>query len=158
MTLLDTHTGYAALSAEIEKQVSVIDETKQILQANKLEVKHGEKSHFQHTDTGFTLAVGESKQTLEVDKLEIKYGNKSSFEQTKEGFVLNGGKWGGPVKIEELVKRMNIIENKLNNVISLIKTDQHPSRHNIFWSPFSSVLMSLNLAALRPLFEQTQQD
>lgn len=155
VTLLDAHTGYAALCAEIEKQVCLIDETEQTLEANKLQIKHGEKSNFEHTDTGFTLAVGEGKQTLQADKLQIKYGD-SSFEQTREGFMLNGGKLGGLVKIQELVKRMNAIEDKLNNLISSVKTHTHPP---IPLAPAGAapVLPSLNLSALTPLLEKTQQ-
>ena len=64
--------------------------------------------------------IGNSEERLilaysEIDKIEWKIGDQV-LVMTKDGFVINGGELGGMIKIEELVNRLNAIENDINNL------------------------------------------
>lgn len=52
----------------------------------------------------------------EVDKVFVKIGDKT-LEISTDGFVFNGGNNDGLVKVNELVDRLNKIENKVNDII-----------------------------------------
>lgn len=52
--------------------------------------------------------------------LELTIGTIGVFID-KEGVVLNGGKLGGLVKLEDLTKKINVLENQLNQLKNILK-------------------------------------
>jgi len=73
--------------------------------------------------------IGNSEERLilaysEIDKIEAKIGDQV-LVMTKDGFVINEGKLGGMIKIEELVNRLNAIENYVNDFKSKFSTHYH---------------------------------
>ncbi len=60
-------------------------------------------------DTGVVLL------TDELESLEAKF-NEQTLKMTEEGIILNGGAFGGLIKIEELTKKINTLEDDLNKL------------------------------------------
>jgi len=78
-----------------------------------------------------------------IDKILVEIGEKLSCEITENGinltimgsaftvdhsenFQFNDGSFGGLIKIEQMVNRMNVLENKLNSLIAKHNTHKHP--------------------------------
>lgn len=73
--------------------------------------------------------IGNSEERLilaysEIDKIEWKIAGQV-LVMTKDGFVINGGELGGMIKIEELVNRLNAIEDAHNNFLTEYKAHVH---------------------------------
>jgi hypothetical protein len=66
-------------------------------------------------DTAFVSSVSE------VDKVEIRIGSISFF-LTKDEITMNDGSLGGLVKIADLVGKLNVIEQDINNLKTVFST------------------------------------
>jgi hypothetical protein len=62
--------------------------------------------------------------TSELEEVRLKIGNITCVIN-ESGIVLNGGDLDGMVKINDLVNRLNTIENKVNSIISHYNTHNH---------------------------------
>jgi len=60
----------------------------------------------------------------EVGKIEGKIGS-ITFKVDKNGVELNGNQFGSLIKIEEIVKKLNTIENAFNEHVSEFNTHTH---------------------------------
>lgn len=58
----------------------------------------------------------ETTVTLDENGVSVKVGDNTSAVLSKDGITLNGGSLGGLVKVEDLTKRLNNIENDINNL------------------------------------------
>jgi hypothetical protein len=91
----------------------------------------GDKGFYVLPKKGSQVIVGELEggvdycllQASEIDKVIFKIGN-ITFEADKDKIVMNGGNNYGMVKVKELTQKMNAIETKLNNLISLCKAQK----------------------------------
>ena len=63
--------------------------------------------------------------TSEVDKIEITIDSQK-LEIDTNGFVFNTGNFGGLIKIEELVNKLNRIENDINTLKQIFSTSWIP--------------------------------
>lgn len=73
--------------------------------------------------------IGNSNERLivaysEIDKIEWKIGEQV-LVMTEDGFSINGGELGGLIKIEELVNRLNAIEDYVEDLADKFLTHYH---------------------------------
>lgn len=61
----------------------------------------------------------------EIDSIDTKIGN-STFHMDKDYITMNGGSLKGLTKLENLVDRLNTIEDAHNNLLTEYKTHTHP--------------------------------
>jgi hypothetical protein len=67
----------------------------------------------------------------DIDYMLLVVGS-SAIEITKDGHLkLNDGSYGGLIKIDELIGKINAIENKVNQIISAFNSHSHPSNGSI---------------------------
>ncbi len=60
----------------------------------------------------------------EIEKVKIEIED-ITYEMTKDKFEFNGGSLGGLIKIENLISRLNAIEDAHNNLLTEYKTHVH---------------------------------
>lgn len=63
-------------------------------------------------------------KTSKLDKVILKI-KEQSIHASADGFVFNEGKLKGLVKIDDLVSKLNALENKVNNLITWSSTHMH---------------------------------
>lgn len=70
------------------------------------------------------IAIGDDKTTavLDEDGVRINVGDNTSAELSNDGIVFNGGDNNGMVKIQELVDKINAIEDDLNSLKAVFST------------------------------------
>lgn len=73
------------------------------------------------------IKIGDISAMMDQEKIAVKAGDISARIDPQQ-ITFNGGSLGGLVKIEELTKRLNIIENDLNTLKTIFSTA---------WSPVS---------------------
>lgn len=61
------------------------------------------------------IVIGDSSAVLDADGLRLDVGNISAHID-KNAVTFNGGDLGGLVRVEDLTKRLNIIENDINKL------------------------------------------
>lgn len=71
----------------------------------------------------------------EIEKVIIVTGG-ISIEVDSNGVVFNDGSLGGMVKVESIVQRLNLIESKVNSIITAYNAHTHPSNG----SPTASII------------------
>ena len=59
------------------------------------------------------IVIGDTSAVMDADGLRIKT-EKMSADINRENIIFNGGDLGGLIKIEDLTKRLNLIENDIN--------------------------------------------
>ncbi len=59
--------------------------------------------------------------TDNLESIEVKI-KEQTLKMTEEGIVLNGGEFGGLIKIEELTKKINAIEDDINSLKQAVST------------------------------------
>ncbi len=75
------------------------------------------------TDDLESLELKFEKHKLQMDKEHLQLANDSqTIEVTAEGIVFNGGAFGGLIKIEELTKKINAIEDDINKLKQTFST------------------------------------
>ena len=67
------------------------------------------------------IVIGSASAVIDADGLRIKT-EKMSADINRENIIFNGGHLGGLVKIEDLTKRLNIIENDINALKSAVSS------------------------------------
>lgn len=88
-------------------------------------------------------------QASEIDKYMVKIGNRT-FEIDATAHVFDGGNNKGMVKVVPLTQRLNAVENKLNQVINILKDTVIPL------APSGTYPLSTNFGTV-PLLPNTQQ-
>lgn len=77
------------------------------------------------TDDLESLELKFEKHQVELNKDNFKLTNDSqTIEVTAEGIVFNGGEFGGLIKVEELTKKINAIEDDINKLKQAITSWQ----------------------------------
>lgn len=61
------------------------------------------------------MVIGETAAAIDAEGIRIKTA-KMSADINKEDIIFNGGKLGGLIKIEDLTKRLNLIEKDINKL------------------------------------------
>lgn len=61
------------------------------------------------------IVIGDTSAVMDADGLRIKT-EKMSADINRENIIFNGGDLGGLIKIENLTKRLNLIENDINKL------------------------------------------
>ena len=61
------------------------------------------------------IAIADTSAVMDADGVSIKTGDISA-RLDKNAVTFNGGSLGGLVKVEDLTKRLNLIENDINNL------------------------------------------
>lgn len=61
------------------------------------------------------IVIGDTSAVMDDDGLRIKT-EKMSADINRENIIFNGGDLGGLIKIEDLTKRLNLIENDINKL------------------------------------------
>lgn len=61
------------------------------------------------------IVIGDTSAVMSADGVRIKVG-KISADLGKDALTFNGGDLGGLVKVEDLTKRLNLIENDINEL------------------------------------------
>lgn len=59
------------------------------------------------------IVVGDTSAVMDADGLRIKTDDISA-DFNRDGIIFNGGGLGGLVRVEDLTKRLNLIENDIN--------------------------------------------
>lgn len=59
------------------------------------------------------IVIGHTSAVMDADGLRIKT-EKMSADFNRDSIIFNGGDLGGLVKVEDLTKRLNLIENDIN--------------------------------------------
>lgn len=72
------------------------------------------------------IVIGGTSAVMDADGLRIKT-EKMSADINRENIIFNGGDLGGLVKVEDLTKRLNLIENDINNLKTIMSN----------WSPIA---------------------
>lgn len=69
------------------------------------------------------ITISDSTTRVQLDEqgARVQVGDETSMELTGEGVVINGGSFGGLVKVEDLTKRLNLVEQDINNLKTAIK-------------------------------------
>ena len=84
-------------------------------------------------------------KTSELDSIHLKIG-ENTLKINSDGFTFNGGELDGLVKVNELVQKLNAIENKVNDLIAHYKTHNHAHPNGpttAFVSPFTGSNLTL---------------
>lgn len=61
------------------------------------------------------IVIGDTSAVMDDDGLRIKT-EKMSADINRENIIFNGGDLGGLIKVEDLTKRLNLIENDINKL------------------------------------------
>lgn len=61
------------------------------------------------------IVIGDTSAVMDADGLRVDVGDISA-RLDKNAVTFNGGKLGGLVRVEDLTKRLNIIENDINSL------------------------------------------
>ena len=64
--------------------------------------------------------------TSEIQKIILSVNDGAKIEIKEETITFNSGDFGGLVKIQPLIDKINRLENQLNSLYSLLKTHVHP--------------------------------
>ena len=67
------------------------------------------------------IVIGDTSAVMDADGVRIDVGDMSAHLD-KNAVTFNGGDLGGLVKVEELTKRLNLIENDINKLKSAFST------------------------------------
>ena len=62
-----------------------------------------------------------------VDKYAVRVSDSMTLEGSTDGWVINGGNFGGLIKIEKLVDRLNTLEDRVNKMLVWLQTHVHVS-------------------------------
>lgn len=65
------------------------------------------------------IVIGDTSATMDADGLRVDVGDISA-RLDKNAVTFNGGKLGGLVRVEDLTKRLNIIENDINSLKTVV--------------------------------------
>ncbi len=60
------------------------------------------------------IVIGDTSAVMDADGLRIKT-EKMSADINRENIIFNGGDLGGLIKVEDLTKRLNLIETTLTS-------------------------------------------
>ena len=71
------------------------------------------------------VAIGDTSAVISADGVRINVGDISA-NLSKSAVTLNGGDFGGLVKVEDLTKRLNLIENDINELKNIFATGWVP--------------------------------
>ena len=69
------------------------------------------------------IVIDDTSAVMDADGLRIKT-EKMSADINRENIIFNGGDLGGLIKIEDLTKRLNLIENDINKLKTAMPVPQ----------------------------------